>query len=95
MAVVLLSMAKDANDDIKRHKSDDTINKRTTERLVRGKWISCEWNVLQLGDTVRIKGDHHIPADVVILSTSGGDGECFVETMDLDGETNLKRRACR
>lgn len=31
-----------------------------------------------------------------MLSTSSEEGECYIETADLDGETNLKKRhACK
>lgn len=33
-----------------------------------------------------------IPADVIVMQTSEENGICFVETMNLDGETNLKTR---
>lgn len=50
------------------------------------------WKSVQVGDYVRIYNDDQIPADVVILSTSDPDGACYVETKNLDGETNLKVR---
>ncbi|KAG8528732.1 uncharacterized protein KY384_006419 [Bacidia gigantensis] len=50
------------------------------------------WKSVQVGDFVRIYNDDQIPADVVILSTSDPDGACYVETKNLDGETNLKVR---
>ena len=50
------------------------------------------WKTVQVGDFVRIYNDDQIPADVVILSTSDPDGACYVETKNLDGETNLKVR---
>ena len=50
------------------------------------------WKNVQVGDFVRIYNDEQIPADVVILSTSDPDGACYVETKNLDGETNLKVR---
>jgi phospholipid-translocating ATPase len=45
-----------------------------------------------VGDFVLIRSNEPIPADVVILSTSEPDGNCYVETKNLDGETNLKIR---
>lgn len=33
-----------------------------------------------------------MPADIIVLSTSNADALCFVETKNLDGETNLKVR---
>ena len=50
------------------------------------------WKNVQVGDFLRIYNDDQIPADVVILSTSDPDGACYVETKNLDGETNLKVR---
>ena len=35
-----------------------------------------------------------VPADIVIVSTSDPDGACYIETKNLDGETNLKVRQC-
>ncbi|GFP54516.1 phospholipid-transporting ATPase DNF1 [Trichoderma asperellum] len=50
------------------------------------------WKNLTVGDFVRIYKDDELPADVIILSTSDPDGACYVETKNLDGETNLKVR---
>jgi phospholipid-translocating ATPase len=50
------------------------------------------WKSVQVGDFVRLYNDEEIPADVVVLSTSSDDGACYVETKNLDGETNLKVR---
>ncbi|KAK9363736.1 hypothetical protein V1504DRAFT_466127 [Lipomyces starkeyi] len=50
------------------------------------------WKNVRVGDFVRIRNDDEIPADVAILSTSDSDGACYVETKNLDGETNLKVR---
>lgn len=50
------------------------------------------WKNVRVGDFVRIRNNDEIPADVVVLATSDTDGACYVETKNLDGETNLKVR---
>ncbi|KXH59856.1 phospholipid-translocating P-type ATPase [Colletotrichum salicis] len=50
------------------------------------------WKDLRVGDFVRIYNDDELPADIIVLSTSDPDGACYVETKNLDGETNLKVR---
>ena len=50
------------------------------------------WKNVQVGDFVRLYNEEEIPADVIVLSTSEDDGACYIETKNLDGETNLKVR---
>lgn len=63
---------------------------------LKDSWIQREWQNLrgicnsQVGDFVKLHNHDSIPADIVILSTSEPDCTAFVETKNLDGETNLK-----
>ncbi|KZV96711.1 hypothetical protein EXIGLDRAFT_765095 [Exidia glandulosa HHB12029] len=60
-------------------------------------WERTLWKKVEVGDILLLRNDDQIPADVVVLATSDpqGDGLCYVETKNLDGETNLKvRKAC-
>lgn len=50
------------------------------------------WKNVQVGDFVRLYNEEQIPADIVVLSTADPDGACYIETKNLDGETNLKVR---
>ncbi|CAK9435324.1 uncharacterized protein LODBEIA_P57110 [Lodderomyces beijingensis] len=54
------------------------------------KFVRKCWKDVRVGDLLRIYNNDEVPADVVILSTSDDDNCCFVETKNLDGETNLK-----
>lgn len=50
------------------------------------------WKNVQVGDFVRLRNEEPIPADIIVLATSETDGACYIETKNLDGETNLKVR---
>lgn len=51
------------------------------------------WKDIHVGDFIRVRNNEEVPADVIIISTSDLEtGGCYVETKNLDGETNLKSR---
>ncbi|KAL6302940.1 phospholipid-translocating P-type ATPase [Sparassis latifolia] len=56
------------------------------------RWERTLWKKLEVGDVVLLRENEQIPADIAVLSTSDPDNMCYVETKNLDGETNLKPR---
>ena len=51
-----------------------------------------DWQDVRVGDIMHLSCNDVIPADLVLLRSSDKSGICHVETMNLDGETNLKQR---
>ncbi len=47
---------------------------------------------IRAGMILRLRSEEHVPADLVLLRSSSPDGLCFIETSNLDGESNLKLR---
>ena len=91
--ILFVTALKDGIEDYLRYVSDKKANNTPVE-LIRGtealKTIS---RTIKAGDIVYVAKEELIPADLIILSTAFTDGTCFVETSQLDGETNLKRRS--
>ncbi|KAJ0978099.1 hypothetical protein J5N97_013573 [Dioscorea zingiberensis] len=50
------------------------------------------WKHVRAGDIVRVVANESIPCDLALLSTSDPTGAVFVQTINLDGESNLKTR---
>ena len=45
---------------------------------------------IHVGQLIKVQMNEQIPADMLILKTSEVDDVAYVETANLDGESNLK-----
>ncbi|CAL5039054.1 unnamed protein product [Urochloa decumbens] len=89
--VVGLSMLKEGLEDWRRFIQDMKVNNRKVAvHNGNGEFVYRHWEELCVGDVVKVEKDQFFPADLQLLSSSYEDGICYVETMNLDGETNLK-----
>ncbi|KAG6549287.1 hypothetical protein Mapa_009273 [Marchantia paleacea] len=90
--VLAVSLMKEAFEDRKRFMSDKIINSSSIEVLSGQYWIKTPWSKLAVGDVVKVHADQFFPADLLFLASTNADGICYIETSNLDGETNLKIR---
>ncbi|KAI8585619.1 hypothetical protein BDZ88DRAFT_432084 [Geranomyces variabilis] len=91
--VLMFSLAKEAYEDYGRYKADRAANTGAIILLRNGVRVETTRQYIQPGDIVYLEKGDKSPVDAVILSSNYEDGTCFVETAELDGETNLKRRS--
>ena len=90
--VLTISGIKDYLEDRKRKISDEEENNRHTFVRRNGTWVQIKWKDLKIGDVCKVEKDDKFPADLVVLKTSDEKGICYIETKNLDGETNLKHK---
>lgn len=93
-AVLFFTMLKEAYEDWGRHKSDRRVNHTQTQRLDRDSisFKRVQTQHICVGDIVKVEDDETFPADLLLLACEERKGLAFVNTMNLDGETNLKER---
>lgn len=92
--VVSVSMIKDFAEDYKRKVSDNEENDKKVEFVPRGetKFIFGKCKDIEVGCLVRVKQDQMFPCDMYLINSGLAKGICYVETKNLDGETNLKHK---
>uniref|UniRef100_A0A8D2ENC5 P-type ATPase N-terminal domain-containing protein n=1 Tax=Theropithecus gelada TaxID=9565 RepID=A0A8D2ENC5_THEGE len=81
MVVLSITAVKDAIDDLV--KAD--IQRLFSYRMKEDKWMN-----VQVGDIIKLENNQPVTADILLLSSSEPYSLTYIETADLDGETNLK-----
>ncbi|XP_039001802.1 phospholipid-transporting ATPase 1-like [Hibiscus syriacus] len=92
--VLCVTAIKDGYEDWRRHRSDRNENREALV-LQAGEFQMKKWKKIRAGEVVKIHADETIPCDMVLLGTSDPSGLAYIQTMNLDGESNLKTRYAR
>jgi magnesium-transporting ATPase (P-type) len=92
LVVVMINGIKDFVEDRNRKISDNEENNKTCEIFDRKNknFIRKKWEEVNVGDFIKINKNEEFPADIVLFKSANNTGNCYIETKNLDGETNLK-----
>ncbi|KFY76639.1 hypothetical protein V499_03770 [Pseudogymnoascus sp. VKM F-103] len=103
LVFITLSMAKEGYDDVRRYKLDKAENRRETQVMREVSesetvsddsdvWVATKWQDVKVGNIIKLSRNDAVPADIVLLHSDGVNNIAYIETMALDGETNLKAK---
>lgn len=51
-----------------------------------------QWRNIKVGQIIKIYENEYFPCDLILFKSSLPKGICYVETKNLDGETNMKHK---
>ena len=95
LAIVLVfTMFKEGYEDLARHRQDNSVNRTFYLRFDYdlGVFVQVESERIKVGDVLKILEHESFPADLLMIGNSHDKGIAYVNTMNLDGETNLKEK---
>lgn len=92
--VLSVTAVKDAYEDWRRYKSDEKVNHSSCRVWDRteNRYVKCEWQHIRVGDFIHLSCNEVVPADALLMKSSDQQGVCYLQTSNLDGESNLKQR---
>ncbi|KAI1421894.1 phospholipid-translocating P-type ATPase [Xylaria sp. FL1777] len=81
-----------SNDKQAHRDGETTVTEPESEKGHGKRWTRIKWRDIRVGDIVRLGRNERVPADIALLHANGINSVAYIDTMALDGETNLKSK---
>ncbi|EYB97075.1 hypothetical protein Y032_0143g2373 [Ancylostoma ceylanicum] len=90
--IIGCSAVREIYEDLRRRVRDRKVNYQKCYAHTDQGWKTVPWCELHVGQLIRAVNGEQLAADCLILATSEPGSVAYVETANLDGESNLKVR---
>eukprot|EP00760_Papus_ankaliazontas_P025613 PhM_4_TR2816/c0_g1_i1/m.94162/K14802/DRS2, ATP8A; phospholipid-transporting ATPase len=90
--VLGVAACKDGFEDYVRHQSDDKANSQPAHVLRNGRLVDIPSSEVVCGDIIKVNKGEEFRADILLLASNVDEGVAYIETCNLDGETNIKSK---
>lgn len=91
--VLSIAVFRETMQELDRQREDKRINTQKTRVNRAGNWLETNWEDVVVGDVVMVDADLPAPADLVMVASSSSGNTAYIQTTNLDGETNYKSRS--
>jgi P-type E1-E2 ATPase len=97
--VLMFTSIREGLEDYKRYKKDRKANEKKyvwyDDKNIETKGFEYKSSKkIHVGEIMKIFKDDELPADICLLKSSNRSGVCFIDRVNLDGESNLKDKKC-
>ncbi|KAH0573594.1 Phospholipid-transporting ATPase [Spironucleus salmonicida] len=90
--VLFVSAVREIIEDVNRYHQDNIQNNYQYRILRGGQYLLTKSKDIQQGDIINLSFNQEVPADCLLLNVNDTSNVLFVSTVQLDGESNLKRK---
>jgi P-type E1-E2 ATPase len=97
--ILIFTSIREGVEDYQRYKKDKKANEKKhvyyNDKDENAKGFDYKISKkVRVGDIIKIFKDEETPADICLFKSSNRNGISFVDTVNLDGESNLKDKKC-
>ena len=92
LMVIAIGLIMDLIEELKRYRNDLETNGSSTKIYKNQKFRNIKWSEIKVGNLIKVKKNEMIPADLFVICSSNTDCSFYLQTSNLDGESNLKKR---